>query len=131
MGIATVTHQSAAVAALPCEISPWQIRLELHRIQASKMFASSPCLSRLLDYLVGARLSGRSENLKEYILALDVLGRSPEFDPNTSSIVRVQLSRLRAKLASYYDSEGRDSDLRIVLAKGAYGPRFVLGHAAK
>jgi hypothetical protein len=112
-----------------CEISPGQISSELDRIRASRLFASSPRLSQLLAYLVGAVLSGRHESLKEYILALDVFGRSAEFDPCTSSIVRVHLSRLRAKLASYYDAEGCQSNLIIVLPKGACCLAFIRRNA--
>jgi|ERR1700691_4838236 hypothetical protein len=127
MSLAIPFPRSAATP--PCEISPGQIRSELDRIRASRLFASSPRLSQLLAYLVGAVLSGRNESLKEYILALDVFGRSAEFDPCTSSIVRVHLSRLRAKLASYYDTEGCRSDLMIVLPKGACCLAFIRRNA--
>jgi hypothetical protein len=112
------------------EISPGRIRAELDRIQSSKLFASSPRLSQLLLYLVRAVQSGSHETIKEYILALDVFGRSAEFDPGTSSIVRVHLGRLRAKLASYYASEGIDSELMIVLPKGSCCPIFIRRHNA-
>ncbi|MEP4310993.1 MAG: hypothetical protein ABJ364_14720 [Lentilitoribacter sp.] len=38
-------------------------------------------------------LEGRSESLKAYAIALDVMGRRADFDPSTDSIVRVEVAR--------------------------------------
>jgi hypothetical protein len=38
--------------------------------------------------------------------------------------VRVQASRLRAKLLEYYTSEGKDDPILIELPKGQYAPVF-------
>src|SRR5205085_2849517 len=46
------------------------------------------------------------------------------FDPRTDPIVRVEASRLRQKLASYYDSEGKQDAIRIVFPKRGYVPLF-------
>ena len=69
-------------------------------------------------------LAARFEQLKEYVLAVEVYGRKESFDPKESSIVRVEAGRLRSRLKEYYDTEGRDSPLRIEFPKGSYVPVF-------
>ena len=44
----------------------------------------------------------------------------PRLDP----IVRVEASRLRARLLKYYEAAGIETDLRIELPRGAYIPAF-------
>jgi hypothetical protein len=125
VSLALIYADSGETGASNRELSAGQIRSELGRVQASKRFAGSRRLSQLLVYLVDAALSGRHESVKEYILAIDVFGRPPEFDPSRSSLVRVQLGRLRAKLVSYYAAEGSGSELIIALPKGACCPVFI------
>ncbi len=69
-------------------------------------------------------MSGLGEQLKEYTLGVEALGRGAAFDPRTDSIVRVEASRLRSRLDAYNASEGRMDPVRIVLPKGAYVPKF-------
>ncbi|MGA3187806.1 MAG: hypothetical protein ABSF22_11920 [Bryobacteraceae bacterium] len=96
------------------------IREEVDRAAASEVFASSPRLVRLLRYIVEKSAAGDRESLKEYSLGLDVFDRAPSFDPKADSIVRSTVRQLRLKLAEYYESEGRESRLRIRLPKGSY-----------
>lgn len=96
------------------------IREELDRALASRLFAGSPRLARLLRYIVEKSAAGDRESLKEYSVGLDVFDRAPSFDPKADSIVRSTARQLRLKLAEYYESEGRASGLRIRLPKGSY-----------
>ena len=100
-------------------------RAELKRVLASEAFAKSPNLSRLLQYLCNKCFEGCGEDLKEYNIAVEALGRSAEFDPVTNSIVRVEAHRMREKLKKYYEGEGADHTLMIVLEAGRYAPHFV------
>jgi hypothetical protein len=100
-------------------------RAELKSVLASSSFAKSPNLSRLLEYLCNKHLDGRGQDLNEYSIAVEALGRSADFDPGTSSIVRVEIHRLREKLSRYYRAEGADHPLMIVLETGRYAPHFV------
>src|SRR5215471_7783446 len=95
---------------------------ELERILASGTFAKSRRLQDLLRYTVERIKSGRGETIKEYLLAVEVFGRKPSFDPRFDSIVRVQASRLREKLEKYYATEGRSDTILIAIPKGAYVP---------
>jgi TolB-like protein len=47
-----------------------------------------------------------------------------EFDPRISAVVRVDATRLRAKLREYYASEGVADELIIQLPRGSYVPVF-------
>lgn len=95
-------------------------REELGRVLASKVFAGSPRLARLLKHLVEKSAAGDRESLKEYSIGLDVFGRDPSFDPKADSIVRSTARQLRLKLAEYYQYEGRDDRFRLQLPKGSY-----------
>ena len=99
-----------------------EARAAVEKVIASAAFAGSGRLGRLLRHLVERTLAGDSECLKEYALGVDVLGRGEAFDPRTDSIVRVEVSRLRTRLAAYYKEEGARDDVRIELPRGTYVP---------
>lgn len=106
----------------PCE--PLAARAALNRVLASPAFVASENLSRFLRHLAEQTIEGRTEGLKEYTLGVDVLGRPESFDPRIDSIVRVEASRLRKRLASHYASSGSDDPVRISLPPGSYVPIF-------
>jgi Tol biopolymer transport system component len=103
-------------------VSPNELDRELERILASRTFARSRRLQDLLRYTVDRIKTGRADSIKEYLLAVEVFGRKPSFDPRFDSIVRVQASRLREKLQKYYATEGRGDEILIAIPKGAYIP---------
>lgn len=92
----------------------------LERILSSPQFRSSPQLQALLRFLVMAKIEGREDELKEYTLGCEVFRRGKAYDPRHDSIVRVQASMLRKRLAAYFESEGKDEPLRFELPKGGY-----------
>ncbi|TAN07409.1 MAG: hypothetical protein EPN36_01895 [Rhodanobacteraceae bacterium] len=96
------------------------IRAELQRILASKAFSNAPILSRFLGYIVEHWIGNGDAAPKEYALGVEVLQRGAAFDPDADTIVRVHARRLRARLARYYETEGRDDPIRITLPKGHY-----------
>jgi hypothetical protein len=77
------------------------VREHLDRILAGAVFRSSDSLRRLLRYTVETTLAGKGEELKEYSIGVDALGRSPSFDPREDNIVRVQARKLRQRLTDY------------------------------
>jgi eukaryotic-like serine/threonine-protein kinase len=103
-------------------VSPEELLLQLERILASRTFAKSRRLQDLLRYTVERITTGRAGALKEYLLAVEVFGRKPSFDPRFDSIVRVQAARLREKLDTYYATEGSSDPILIAVPKGAYVP---------
>lgn len=106
------------------------IRGQVDKILRSPGFAQSDRLQKLLRYIVEETLAGRSGRLKEYSIALEVFERDESFDPQTSSIVRVEASRLRGKLKEYYASNGSDDAVHLVLPAGSYVPVFTAAAAS-
>jgi hypothetical protein len=81
-------------------------------------------LMQLVTFLVEATLKGEAGHLKETTIGVFVFGRSPDYNPKVDTIVRSQAWRLRAKLKTYYASEGRRDPLVIELPLGHYVPVF-------
>lgn len=92
----------------------------LDKILSSPPFVQSERLRRFLAYIVGETLAGRTDRLKGYTIGLEVFDRDDTFDPAIDAIVRVEATRLRAKLREYYDAEGFDDPVRFELPKGSY-----------
>jgi hypothetical protein len=65
-------------------------------------------------------VSGEAHQLKEYTVAVEALGRRSTYDPRHESAVRIQVGRLRQKLAEYYRTEGKSDEIVIDLPKGHF-----------
>lgn len=100
-------------------------RAALEAVLRSRTFAKNPRLTALLEYLCIRRFLGAAESIKEYNIATDVFGRPPDFDQSQDAIVRVEMHRLRKKLAEFYASEGEREPVEIVIHTGRYLPEFV------
>ncbi|HTP33376.1 MAG TPA: tetratricopeptide repeat protein [Candidatus Acidoferrales bacterium] len=98
---------------------------QLARILASPRFVKAERLSRFLSFVVEQSQSGRGDQLKEYVIGVEVYGRSESYDPRVDAIVRVEAGRLRTKLEQYYDREGRRDSIVISLPKGSYAPTII------
>jgi serine/threonine-protein kinase len=88
------------------------------------MFAQSARMSRFLRFIVERATSGRPDQLKEYVIGVEVFDRKESYDPRVDPIVRVEARRLRAKLEAYYETDGQSDELVIEFPKGAYVPLF-------
>jgi hypothetical protein len=85
-----------------------------------------PRLSHLLQYMGKKLLSGELDQINEYNIATEVLGRSKTvFNAAEDAIARVETHRLRKRLATFYETEGRDHPIQITLPTGNYVPVFV------
>ena len=100
-------------------------KAELDNVLSSAAFSRSPRLAHLLQYLCTKYFDGEADQIKEYNIAVDVLNRPETFDPAEDAIARVEVHRLRKKLKEYYETEGTDHPLRIVIPTGRYGPIFL------
>jgi eukaryotic-like serine/threonine-protein kinase len=101
-----------------------RVRGQLDRILASAAFADAERASRFLRFVVERALEGRAGEIKETVVAVEVLGRNPSFDPRSDPIVRTEAGRLRTRLNSYYEAEGKADEIQIGLPKGGYVPEF-------
>ena len=105
-------------------ISQAEIRSELERIVSSKVFARSERMKRFLTFAVEQSLSSNGTPVKEYTIALAVYDKPHSFDPRIDPIVRVEASRLRAKLREYYEDEGRNNPVTISMRKKGYSALY-------
>ena len=102
------------------------IRHELDRLLASDLLRRSPSHLRLLRYLVERSLANDHGALREMSIGIEVFNRNPAtFDPKNDPIVRVNVSRLRERLAKHYAMFDAPPQVRIELPKGHYVPTFV------
>src|SRR5579863_877356 len=99
---------------------------QVDKLINSHSLRGSESLCKLLRYLAEHSLDHPGVALKEYQIATEVLGRSPGFDPQSDSTVRVQAGRLRVKLAEYYAHEGPDDLIVVEIPKGSYALTFHL-----
>jgi hypothetical protein len=100
-------------------------RAALYAVLASRTFENKPRLANLLQYICERHFAGDPGAIKEYSIATDVFGRAQSFDQATDSIVRVEAFRLRKKLREFYEGEGADQPIEIVVATGHYRPEFI------
>lgn len=96
------------------------MRDELQSVIASPDFARAPIMKRLLSFLVGETAAGRGDQLKAYSVAVDGLGRAPDYDARADSYPRVQVGRLRRMLDSHYSASQPAGGLRLTIPSGRY-----------
>ncbi len=101
-----------------------QVYQALGEVLAWPEMARSPQLAKFLNYIVRRTLEGEQDSIKAYSIAVDVFGRSQDFDPQSDPIVRVQARRLRSLLETYYNTVGQSAAVRIHLPVGRYRPEF-------
>src|SRR5580704_4334359 len=94
------------------------------RVVASPPFSKAERLSSLLVYVCDVALDGRADELSEQNIGESVFGRSRDYDSANDGIVRAQVSRLRQRLGLYFDGEGANEPVRIVIPRGGYVPFF-------
>lgn len=104
-----------------------QLREELERVLRSQTFSRSSLLRNFLAYICGKVIAGEAQELKEYVIGVDVFHRPRDYSPATDSCVRSRASELRQKLEEYYSREASGAAWRIVLPKGSYVPQLVKG----
>ena len=69
-------------------------------------------------------MAGRLEDLNEYQIAVEVLGRRKDFSLTDDSSVRNRAYELRQRLEKYYTQEQPRAAIRIEIPRGGYIPYF-------
>ena len=99
---------------------------ELERVLQYPPISRSSNLVRFLSFICNKYFEGEGDEIRERTVAVEALGRKEStFDSHADPIVRVAARDLRKKLSEYYENEGRDHPLHIVLPRGRYIPQFV------
>lgn len=100
--------------------SPQECLAQVDRLLSSPLLQRSENLCRLIQYLAAQTLNFPTHHLKEYQIATEALGRSPDFDPQLDATVRVLAGRLRSRLPEYYKSTGAHDPILVDIPKGTY-----------
>jgi hypothetical protein len=93
---------------------------QIDRILRSNTFRSAEALRKLLRFLADRLAAGDADQLKEYSVGIDGLGKPADYDPRQDSTVRIQVGRLRHKLAEFYRSEGLNDPHIVEIPKGHF-----------
>jgi hypothetical protein len=101
-----------------------EIHAQLTRLIRSKTFETSEVHRKLLQYLAEKAINGEADRLKEYTIGLEAFGKPSTYDPKHDSIVRLQVGRLRQKLAAYYQTESHGDPIIVNLPKGGFKLNF-------
>jgi hypothetical protein len=102
------------------------ISAEAGRLQSSGVLGEAR-LRRLFDYLVNCTLAGLAP--KEMAIAVDVFGKSVDFDVSQDALVRVYVHKLRRALDDYYASSQSEGRTALQIPKGEYRLRVVRARA--
>lgn len=97
-----------------------EIRRQLERVLDSPVFRGSARSCVCLRIIVEESLAERPFPLKEREIATAMMGKDQPFDPVTNPSVRVQVSRLRTRLARYYTESGSADPIEISIPRGHY-----------
>src|SRR5450631_3694096 len=95
---------------------------QLKKIFLCPAFSVSDILRRFLTYITEETLAGRSNTIKEYTIAVNVLNKPISFKPQHDAIVRIHAGRLRRALNYYYKESGLNDEIEISVPKGSYVP---------
>ena len=98
----------------------------VQRITTTPPFQRSAFLTHFLLYICNRKLSHREEEISEYQIGVQALGRPEGYHPGEDNIVRNYARLLRKNLDEYFANEGKHEALRIVIPRGRYVPTFEL-----
>jgi hypothetical protein len=115
-------YPSTTVGSAPLSVA--EQRAQLEKVLSSKVFRSAPALCKFLEHIALKLIEGASDELKESTIGAEVFGRPPTYDPRIDTVVRVAAHRLREKLKQYYDEEGAEDEILLVMPRGHYIPEF-------
>lgn len=107
------------------------IQEQMERLLTSPYFSHSRRFPSFLRYVIEKTLAGQEDDLKERTLGIEIFGRQADYDTASDPIVRVTAAEIRKRIAQYYQTPGREHELRISLQAGGYIPRFHDHEAAK
>jgi hypothetical protein len=100
-------------------------KAECQAVLESKLLARSQGLIHFLNYVCQHYFAGTIDQIKEYTIAIEALGRPASFQQRADPIVRVEANRLRKRLKEYYETEGKDHQIQITIPPGQYLPVFL------
>jgi len=94
------------------------------RVAAAPQLHGSPKLREFFLYVVDCALREAPDEATEQHIGVHVFHRNPGYNSGDDSIVRSQARLLRAKLSTYFITEGAHEPIVIEVPKGQYLPIF-------
>jgi hypothetical protein len=91
----------------------------------SRTLSRSAQLRSFLQYICEMDMAGRGQELTEYQVAVEVLGRRKDMATSDDSSVRNRAYELRQRLERLYASEAPQAPVRIEIPRGGYVPHYV------
>ncbi|MGA2833148.1 MAG: malectin domain-containing carbohydrate-binding protein [Terracidiphilus sp.] len=98
---------------------------ELNWLLTSGVLGRSSNLARMLTFVCEKHFQGQDDQITEYSIATEALGRRDHFDPQDDTIVRVTAHSLRKRLQEIYQTDGVNRPVHIQIPLGNYMPSFV------
>ncbi len=102
----------------------WQLA---RRIASSKRLRKSDLLPKFLMYVCEQQLMGTGHEITEQRIGTQIFNRPGNYNPGEDNIVRSYARLLRKRLEEYFDEEGTEEAMRIVIPRGGYVPVFSSG----
>lgn len=93
----------------------------IRKVVASDAFKKSPKSQKLLDFIAQKSVEIGPEQVTAKLLESEFFGLGDSIKGEKSSICRVQISRIKTLLATYYETEGQDEPWQVVIEGGSYG----------
>jgi hypothetical protein len=100
-------------------------RAAVEQVLQSPSFLRADQLRSFLRFVCEMEIAGRGEQLSEYLIGVEALGRPTGYSPAEDPVVRRRAVHLREKLDEVYAGGLAGAALRVELPKGRYVPRFV------
>lgn len=118
--------EGGGAAEQPGAVSMVEQREALERVLRHPEIRRSTSLVRFLSFICEMYFQQRTAEIREHAIAVRALGRKEStFDSQADPIVRVNARALRKRLREFYDNEGRNEPVEIVIPVGHYVPQFV------
>src|SRR5258707_5329335 len=95
------------------------------RIAGSKGFVKSKFLASFVLYVCEKYLLDQAGEITEQQIGEQVFRRPRGYNPGEDNIVRNYARLLRQRLEEYFDGEGIEETIRIVVPRGRYVPLFI------
>jgi hypothetical protein len=101
------------------------LKRSMNEITQGAAFKGSPRSVQFLEYVISQAAAGRTDDLKERTIGVELFGRPPTYDTGQDAIVRVTASDVRKRLGLHYSGAGAASEFRINLPLGGYAPELI------
>jgi hypothetical protein len=108
------------------ELPPYATNFQetLQAVCESPAFKTSPKSCEFLRHVVHHALSGDTDELKERLIGMRLLGREATYDTGSDAGVRVRANDVRKRLTVYNTMQAESNQLTFDLPSGSYVPRF-------